>query len=59
MRWRSAAAVRIYARINDSAYMSWLQRAAAADVSSVQAANLPVIDLADAINALDAVPARN
>jgi hypothetical protein len=59
VRWRSAAAVRIYARMNDSAYMSWLQRAAAADVSSVQAANLPVIDLGGAIVALDVEPARD
>jgi hypothetical protein len=56
VRWRSTAAVRIYARMNNEAYMSWLQRAAAADVSSVQAANLPIIDLSGAINALGVAP---
>jgi hypothetical protein len=40
--------------MNDAVYMSWIQRAAAADVSSVQAGNLPVIDLADADVAPDA-----
>jgi hypothetical protein len=44
VRWRSAEALDAYARINPDEYTGWLQRAADADPSSVQARHLPTID---------------
>ena len=36
LRWRSDDAIKIYARINDTVYASWLAKAAVAEVSSVR-----------------------
>ena len=40
LRWRSEEAVRIYGRLNPSAYAGMLQRAVLSDVSSVRTTNL-------------------
>ena len=41
LRWRSNEALRIYARMNDAEYATWVDVAADADISSIRAANLP------------------
>lgn len=40
-RWKSAASLRIYARLNRDDSAAWLDNAATQDVNSVQAPNLP------------------
>ena len=41
LRWRSDEALRIYARLNDFEYATWLDVASSATISSIRAANLP------------------
>ena len=43
-RWRGDSSVDIYARINPEDYVELLDKALRADVSSIRATNLPVID---------------
>ena len=44
LRWRSAEAVNIYARIHAEDYRTWLANAATADILTVRTTNLPVVD---------------
>ena len=41
LRWRSDEALKIYARMNDFEYATWLDSAGDANISSIRAANLP------------------
>ena len=41
LRWRSDEALRIYARMNDEEYATWVDVAGTANISSIRAANLP------------------
>ena len=41
LRWRSDEALRVYARMNDAEYATWLDVADSASISSIRAANLP------------------
>ena len=43
LRWRSDEALRIYARLNDVEYATWLDVAATATISGTRAANLPPV----------------
>jgi hypothetical protein len=43
LRWRSDEALKIYARMNDAEYGTWLDVASAADISSIRTANLPAL----------------
>jgi hypothetical protein len=43
LRWRTDEALRIYARLNDFEYGTWLDVAASASISSVRSANLPPV----------------
>ena len=40
LRWRSDEALRLYARLNDTAYGTWLDKAATADVASIRTSNI-------------------
>ena len=44
LRWRSAEALAIYARIDAKDYRDWLAKAATADVLTVRTTNLPRTD---------------
>ena len=44
LRWRSAEALAIYARIDVKDYRDWLVKASTADILSVRTTNLPVSD---------------
>ena len=44
LRWQSAGSLRVCACLNASAYAAHLDAAAEADVSSVRAAHLPLLD---------------
>ena len=44
LRWQSADSLRVYACLDASAYATHLDAAAEADVSSVRAAHLPLLD---------------
>jgi len=44
LRWQSADSLRVYACLNASAYAAHLDAAAEADISSVRAAHLPLLD---------------
>ena len=41
LRWRSDEALRLYARLNDATYATWLDEAATADVNSIRSSNIP------------------
>ena len=54
LRWRSAEALKLYARMNAEVYAGWLSSASTADISSVRATmwRLPRTDVDDAVAAL-------
>jgi hypothetical protein len=52
-RWSSAESVKIYARLNPSDYSSWVTKALNQSTPSTTTANLPVIDVHDAIATLN------
>ena len=41
LRWRSDEALRLYARLNDTAYATWLDEAADSVVDSIRTSNMP------------------
>ena len=40
LRWRSDEALRLYARLNDTTYATWLDDAATADIESIRSSNI-------------------
>ena len=43
LRWRSDEALRLYARLNDTTYATWLDEAATADIASIRSSNIPLL----------------
>ena len=44
LRWRSDEALRLYARLNDTSYATWLDEAATADISSIRSSNIARVE---------------
>ena len=49
LRWRSEEALRVYARLNDTAYATWLDAAGRARVTSVRTTNVAALARADGV----------
>ena len=48
VRWKTAASVHIYGRLNPQEYADWMRRAARAETNSLQVQRLPVYDADEA-----------
>ena len=43
LRWRSDEALRLYARLNDTTYATWLDASGTAEIESIRASNIATV----------------